>query len=123
MNVTCPYCDQTAELVAGAALYPDIPSLHDKKFYSCAPCGAHVGCHDGTTTPLGRLADAELRRAKMNAHAAFDPLWRSRQMTRKAAYSRLAKELGIERDKCHIGMFDLETCRRVAAIAAAIREG
>lgn len=31
----------------------------------------------------------------------------------------LAEQLGIERQKCHIGQFDIETCERVAEICNA----
>jgi hypothetical protein len=100
--------------------------------YACLPCQAWVGCHRGTTQPLGRLADAELRRAKMDAHQAFDRTWRAlharRQAdepqctlrrTRASRYRRLAELLGIPPRDCHIGMFDVETCRRVVALCAA----
>lgn len=73
---------------------------------------------DGTL-PLGRLANAELRQAKRAAHAAFDPLWQSRRMSRRSAYAWLAQQLGIAVEDCHIGMFDTESCQRVIA---AVRE-
>jgi hypothetical protein len=81
----CPYCNHDAELVTGAVVYPRLPWLHEKLFYSCLPCNAYVGCHDGTVRPLGRLANAELRAVRMAAHAALDPIWKSRQLTRTAA--------------------------------------
>jgi hypothetical protein len=115
-TVTCPYCDANAPLVTGAKVYPHLPHLHHKRFYLCSPCNAYVGCHDGTTRPLGRLADAALRHAKIAAHAAFDPLWQSHQMTRSAAYRWLRKELNISEHDCHIGKFDVETCRRVVQL-------
>ena len=70
-------------------------------------------------SPLGRLANAELRRAKSAAHAAFDPLWKSKRMKRRDAYGWLARELGISRDNCHIGMFDIAACRAVVRAAAS----
>jgi hypothetical protein len=75
-----------------------------------------VGCHKGTTLPLGRLANAELRKAKMDAHAAFDPMWRNGAMSRGRAYGWLAKQLGIDKKRCHIGYFSLEECRRVMEV-------
>ena len=116
MIVICPYCNQPAQLVGGDVIYPHLPWLHGKMFYSCVPCGAYVGCHDGTTQPLGCLANAQLRVAKMAAHTAFDPLWKSHRLTRTAAYRWLARELGIEVGDCHIGMFDVEQCRRVVEV-------
>ena len=127
MRVVCPYCDRPAELVTGRKLYQHRPDLFPLKFWQCDPCGAYVGCHkagawvpelrktsDGTI-PLGRLANAELRKAKSAAHAAFDPLWKSRAIHRREAYSWLASELGISIANCHIGMFDVDQCRAVVA--------
>lgn len=116
IDVTCPYCSRPALLVGGKAIYPHRPDLYEKQFYQCAPCGAYVGCHPGTTKPLGRLANAELRQAKMEAHAAFDPVWKEGGKRRSDAYAGLAKQLGISKDDCHIGMFDVELCRRVVEI-------
>lgn len=121
MIVNCDYCQQPAQLVGGDTIYPHRPDLAHKWFYYCAPCIAWVGCHPGTEKPLGRLANAELRRAKQDAHAAFDPLWQSGGMKRKAAYAWLAEQLGVER--IHIGKCDLATCRRVVEICRASGEG
>ena len=123
-HVTCPYCGNAAALVTGEAIYPHRPDLHNLRFWQCAPCGAYVGCHkpnkkmgfDGTQ-PLGRLANAELRKAKWDAHAAFDPLWKAGRMDRRQAYGWLAKALGIAVEDCHIGEFDVATCKRVVSIS------
>lgn len=125
-SIPCDYCHQPAPLVTGREVYPHRPDLWEKRFYACMPCGAWVGCHppatapgggvgDGTV-PMGRIANAELRRAKSAAHAAFDPLWQGRRsMRRRDAYLWLAQELRIEPEDCHIGMFDLDQCRAVIA--------
>ena len=124
--MTCPYCNKPAELVSGDVIYPHRPDLAGLNFWLCRPCDAYVGCHrpgawteqgisDGTM-PLGRLANAELRRAKSQAHAAFDPLWGKGKMRRSAAYGWLSKQLGIPKQHCHIGMFDAETCAKVVAL-------
>lgn len=122
MSVICPYCDKPAELVGGNAIYPHRPALHAKRYWLCSPCDAHVGCHDrnerfGHTgaEPLGRLANFVLRQHKMLAHAAFDRLWKNGG-DRSAAYAWLAKTLGISKSECHIGMFDVEMCRRVVKV-------
>jgi NAD-dependent aldehyde dehydrogenases len=113
----CPYCNRPVYLVNGKMMYPHRPDLYEKKFYLCIPCNAYVGCHPGTTEPLGRLANAELRAAKIAAHAAFDPLWRTvGNRKRSEAYRWLADKLGIRWKDCHIGMFDVETCKRVVEI-------
>ena len=134
MPCTCPYCKQPAQLVGGDVIYPHRPELAGLKFHHCAPCSAYVGCHkagawtydttgrkvvsDGTL-PLGRLANAELRKAKQQAHAAFDPLWQSGRYNRRVAYAWLAKELGIRVDQCHIAEFDVRQCRAVVAATNA----
>lgn|SRR4030065_715298 len=113
-EIICPYCWKPAALVTGDVVYPHRPDLGEKNFYMCYPCSAYVGCHPGTTKPLGRLANAELRKAKQAAHSAFDPLWKkSGKQKRKAAYTWLASQLDIHVNDCHIGMFDVEMCRRV----------
>jgi Protein of unknown function (DUF3268). len=119
ITVTCPYCNRQARLVNGSQLYPHRPDLHSKQFYACLSCDAYVGCHPDTTRPLGRLANAELRAAKIAAHAAFDPLWRSGPMKRSHAYDWLATALGIPRHKCHIGGFNVEECKRVVEVCQA----
>lgn len=119
---TCPYCGNPAVLVHGTVVYPHRPDLKAKQFWNCAPCGAYVGCHPGTTKPLGRLADRELRNWKRNAHTYFDPIWQTGKLERTKAYGWLAKELGMPQHKCHIGMFDVETCRRVVAACRRFTE-
>lgn len=120
-QVTCSYCGKDAELVAGNVVYPHRWDLTDKKFWRCVPCDARVGCHPGTTEPLGRLADGLLRRAKMDAHAAFDPIWKRMMMKRTEAYGWLAKQMGIPEEDCHIGMFDLEQCNKAIQICRRFR--
>jgi len=123
----CPYCGNPPEFVTGEAIYPHRPDLFYKKFYLCKPCDAFVGCHaaadkDGKggsgdgTVPLGRLANAELRKYKMAAHTALDFLWQGGKMSRGKAYRLLARKLSLYPDECHIGMFDVDTCKRVIEI-------
>jgi hypothetical protein len=116
----CPYCGKMSVQVSGREIYPHRPDLFSKVFYRCAPCDAYVGCHPATDKPMGRLANAELRAAKLNAHRAFDPLWRSGGKTRRSAYTWLSKKLGIPQEECHIGMFDIDTCRKVVSVCNTI---
>ena len=129
MRPLCSYCSLPAQLVNGNVLYPHRDDLGHKLFWQCAPCDAYVGCHppagpDGLggqgdgTVPLGRLANAELRRAKNAAHAAFDPLWRSGRLKRHQAYGWLAKQMGLNKSRCHIGEFDLVQCKQVLEVVA-----
>lgn len=122
MTIICDYCHRPAQLVTGAVIYPHRADLLHKRFWHCAPCGAYVGCHDRNRRlgfrgdePKGRLANAALRRAKIAAHAAFDPIWKSMEMTRTAAYEWLASALGVSVANMHIGMLDMDGCSAVIA--------
>lgn len=127
---TCPYCANPSRFSASSA------HLYNGRDFGpvwvCMPCRAWVGCHKGTTIPLGRLADAALRRWKRNTHAVFDPIWQARYAVKHAAdpkytkaharggrYKALAIAMGIPRQECHIGMFDIDRCRRAIEIIRA----
>lgn len=115
-SVVCPYCGAAAQLMTGADMYPHRSDLAGKRFWVCRPCGAHVGCHDGTCQPFGGLANGQLRRARMEAHRSFDRIWNSGSMSRGDAYLWLADQLGIAVDQCHIGMMDVAMCQAVVGI-------
>lgn len=117
----CDYCHKDIDGCTGADIYPHRPDLAHKLFFRCVPCGAYVGRHAGSGIALGRLANSELRAAKMRAHAAFDPLWKvGDYQTRNDAYAWLAREMRIPKEKCHIGMFDLEQCAQVESICNTV---
>lgn len=124
-RVICPYCTDNA------VLFIDSTPIYGRNrgaAWACLPCRAWVGTHQNSKNhaPLGRLANAELRAAKVHAHAAFDPLWKrkiaeagsTKHEARDAAYTWLANQLSVRRSRCHIGHFDLDQCRRVVEICA-----
>lgn len=114
VEVICPYCGKPAALVDDEVIYG---RSYGHKAYWCKPCDAYVGCHKGTETPMGRLANRELRKWKMRAHAAFDMIWKCRYMRRYNAYAWLAEELNIPAEQCHIGMFDVDMCKKVIEVS------
>lgn len=119
-KVTCNYCGRAAELYAANVVYPGREDLANRYCWVCWPCNAWVGCHtagDGTA-PKGTLADQATREARQAAHAAFDPIWKSGQMDRPAAYAWLAKVLGVPRERCHIGWMNAEQCQRIVDAVA-----
>lgn len=118
LTIECPYCGKFARKISGRILYPYRRDLRQLEFYRCDPCDAHVGTHKNSGKPLGKLANAELRRAKMLAHKAFDPIWQEGKLSRPAAYGWLANKMHITRYKCHIGMFNLEQCEQVLSVVA-----
>lgn len=113
-NVYCDYCGWKAEFVDSKVIYGRSYGM----VYLCRNCMAYVGVHKGTAKPLGRLANAQLRYWKKQAHAAFDPLWQYGQFKghRNVAYAWLAERMRLPVEQIHIGMFDVGDCKRVIAI-------
>jgi hypothetical protein len=113
----CAYCLKETKLV-------DSEIIYGKSYgpvYYCEPCQAWVGVHKHSKIALGRVANKELREAKKKAHAAFDPIWqkdmewngKKRHEARNDAYAWLAEQMGISKEVCHIGMFDVDQCYQV----------
>lgn len=111
-GLVCPYCHRPTQLVDSSEVYGRSYGM----IYLCRPCNAYVGCHQGTTNALGRVANAELRIAKKLAYEKFDPLWRNGYMTRHEAYKWLSDKLGIPAEYTHIGMFNVDTCHKVVSL-------
>lgn len=87
----------------------------DRIIYGCQP----LGCRGIPRRPIyGTPAEpgSDLAKARIAAHAAFDPLWQSGRMTRSRAYSKLAWRLGIPKHQAHMQMFDKAMCERVIAL-------
>jgi ssDNA-binding Zn-finger/Zn-ribbon topoisomerase 1 len=90
------------------------------KFYGCTrypECKGTHGAHpDGR--PLGTPADRETKDARIEAHQAFDTLWKRPhgKMQRQEAYLWLQKRMGLSADECHIGRFTKEQCEQVIDI-------
>lgn len=116
MKVICPYCQNLAKLVRGREIYPHRPDLNGLRFYLCRPCWAYVGCHSGTSKPKGSPANSELRDWRQRAHELFDPLWRSGAMSRHQAYDWLSARMELPVTETHIGMFDVERCKKVVEV-------
>ena len=97
----CPYCNNPAEYVDSSVVYKTSYGM----IYFCRPYDAYVGVHHGTDIALGRLANYELRVAKIKAHDAFDKIFRTGLINkiwpeklpdttnRKKAYKWLAKQM------------------------------
>lgn len=110
----CPYCKSSTEVVSETDIYGK--EYKDRMMIRCRNykvCDSYVGCDDNGIT-LGRLASKKLRSAKMEAHKYFDKLWKERLIERSKAYEDLADYLELPDKYCHIGMFNVDTCKKVA---------
>ena len=121
-KLLCSYCERPAVFQASSeGLYG---GTDYGPVWLCPHCQAWVGCHEGRNKPLGRLANKDLRQAKMAAHAAFDRLWLAKwrrerchkNKARHAGYKWLASQLGIDGRVCHIGYMNAAMCRQVVEI-------
>jgi hypothetical protein len=67
------------------------------------------------------LATQETLKARREAHAAFDPIWKDGHLPRNAAYALLAEHLGMRPRDTHMALMDEATALRVPEAADAIR--
>lgn len=112
---TCRYCGGPVTLVNNAEIYGR--SYGDWPFaYRCSPCDAFVGLHPLTDIPLGTLANKELREARKTAKAAFRAAQQRLRLKRTEMYIWLATQMGIDRDVCHFGWFEVDQCREARRI-------
>lgn len=125
-GIDCDYCGKPAKLVTGDAIYPGNSKVQHKHFWHCEPCNAWVGCYEQSPTlkPVGKLADAKLRKARREFHGVFDMLWMSGflRLTQTAgsgvtkhdcisiAYKWLSERMGIRGRDCNVGNFNLDQC-------------
>ena len=93
----CRYCGGVVRLAPAAEVYGAAAArrlgIVREKFYQCQNCNARVGCHKGTTRPLGNLANETLRLKRKETHQVFDSFWKE----------QLA----------HIGGFEMDRCQRL----------
>ena len=118
----CRYCGGAVHLVPAAKVYGPAAAkrlgLEREKFYQCQNCNARVGCHKGSTRPLGNLANEALRMKRMETHQVYDNFWKERGMSRTQGYKWMAKKLRLSEELAHIGGFELVRCRLMSRLCA-----
>lgn len=114
----CLHCGTDCQLTTGRVAYPHRPDQREKPFWKCPRCDdSLVGCHPGTTDPLGYAADKPTRKARRDLHVRMlDPLWLKspraiRKGQRHRVYAFLAMSMGLTIDKTHTGMWTEQQCR------------
>lgn len=125
---TCTYCNKPTTYVDSSVIYGKSYGM----IYLCQPCDAYVGVHKGTNKALGILANSELRHYKKEAHFYFDQIAKTGLINkiweeyipnlgnRNKAYLWLSKKMKIEKEYCHIGMFNIEQCKQVIQISKLV---
>lgn len=122
VNIKCPYCGSRALLRPASVVYGEKAADPAAPYYVCArfpACDAYVAAHKKNCLPMGSLANAELRRKRIQAHAALDRLWESGLMSKKQAYLWLQVELGLPEQEAHIGRFSIFRCEQVIQLCGS----
>ena len=115
----CPYCNCKTELVSGGDIYKGTNQYNAYRFFRCVLNRDHYIGTYASGRSLGRLADKELRRKKMEAHQIFDTLWKASPPffpSRFLAYQWLSVQMNVSQELTHIGMFDVDQCNRVIQV-------
>lgn len=109
----CPYCKSETKRATETFIYGR--EYKGRMMICCKNfphCDSYVGTHEDDGTALGRLADKSLRQYKKVTHDAFDRIWMEKHCERKEAYEHLSNALEIPFEYTHIGMFNIETCKK-----------
>ena len=110
----CPYCGSSIQLRSADGIYRE--NNKDTMLYVCSKypvCDAYVRVMPGTKTPIGSLANGNLRALRREAHQYFDRLHQTGIMSRKEAYEWLAGMLQTPLSQTHIGYLGEYYCQRV----------
>lgn len=91
-----------------------VTDFDGKILRECKTCTVRQWC-DRNGNALGTPANAFLRRARIQAHAWFDDLWRKHGMRRKEAYAWLKAAMGSDKP-VHMAEMTTEQCMRVTQL-------
>ena len=92
----CRYCGGIIRLVPAADVYGSSTErlgMQNEYLYQCQNCNARVGCHKGTTRPLGDVANEILRLKRIEAHQVFDAYWQKQHISRTKAWHLLQRRV------------------------------
>lgn len=118
VQVRCPYCGAKATLRPASAVYGD-GAKTDAYLYVCdryPKCDAYVTAHQKSKLPMGTLANGDLRNKRIQAHKAFDWLWKSGLMTKRQAYKWMQAKLALSEDQAHIAKYSEYMCDVLIAL-------
>lgn len=116
-TIYCPYCGAKATLHPSRYVYGDAAKSNGL-VYVCdrfPRCDAYVAAHQKSKLPMGTLANGDLRNKRIQAHRAFDRLWKSGRMKKWQAYKWMQGKLDLSAEQAHIAMFSDYMCDRLIA--------
>lgn len=118
---SCPYCGSTT--VLRSAKYVHGVNALDEHLYVCKrypECNAYVGVHKGTLTPMGSLANGDLRHKRIQAHRVLSLLWETDIMSKKQAYRWMQDKFGLTEKQAHIGNYSDYRCDELIKAAMEV---
>jgi hypothetical protein len=121
----CMECGYRAFLTTGAEIYPHRRDLSGGNYYKCPKCpNSYCGCHRGTKKPLGVPCGPETRNARTYVHRVLDPIWKKSGAAgaRRQVYQALADHMGLSMKDTHVGLFDIQQCRKAYRFLLSFRK-
>ncbi len=107
----CPVCGSRAVIKTAREVIGEKAVDPDRFIFVCSRydqgCNTYVYAAKGSKTPLGEMADPQVRNLRIRAHKAIDAVVNSGVMSKRNVYDYLADHMG-----CPIGRFHLAECGR-----------
>ena len=124
-QINCPYCGSPALCRPAGMVYGSSTLEKGRYLYVCSrwpECDAYVAAHKKDKSPMGTLANGNLRHKRILAHHALKELQASRHMEKWAAYLWLQGKLGLNEEQAHIGLFSEQMCDRMVSLCRQAKE-
>lgn len=124
-QIICPYCGSPALCRPASMIHGSSTLENGRYLYVCSrwpECDAYVAAHKKDKSPMGTLANGNLRHKRILAHRALKELQISRHMEKWAAYLWLQGILGLNEEQVHIGLFSEQMCDRVVFLCRKTME-
>jgi len=114
-KMKCPYCGSPVVLRSADGIYRE--NNNETMLYVCSKypvCDAYVRVQHGTkNTPLGSMANGDLRALRCEAHRHFDRIHQTGLMSKQDAYAWLSGILASPMSRAHIGCLSEYYCQIV----------
>lgn len=124
-QINCPYCGSSALCRPASIVHGSSTHEKGRYLYVCSrwpECDAYVAAHKKDKSPMGTLANRDLRQKRILAHRALKELQNFQHMEKWAVYLWLQGKLGVNEDQAHIGLFSGQMCDRVVSLCRQAME-